>query len=202
MLVVVILILLTVGFLLIPRQTPASEPTPTVTLSPSPTSTPTATALTPTATATATPRPTATEPFIPTATPQATLPVTLTQPLPSAVPPPGDARFDFWTLAEGVDENDQPVNPTTNFVAGIERVYFFFRYDGLLPNVPWSVVWYQDGEMLDGSTRLWEPERPVGERFEFLGYAGGFPPGEYQVQAWLGDELQIRVTFIVIEPQG
>ena len=152
---------------------------------------------TPEATATPTPRSTATEPFIPTSTPQATLPITLTQPLPSAVPPPGDARFEFWALAPDVDGNNQPVNPSTEFVTGTERIYLFFRYDGLLPNVPWSVVWYQDGDLLDSSTRLWEPERPVGERFEFFTYAGGFPAGEYEVQVWLGDELQVRASFTV-----
>jgi hypothetical protein len=127
--------------------------------------------------------------------------VTLTLPLPSAVPPPGDAGFQFWTLAQGVDENGLPVEPSTGFPVGIERVYLFFRYNGLLPNIPWSVVWYQDGEYLNGGTRLWEPERPAGDRHEFLEYGEGFPAGEYEVQVWLGDQLQIRVSFAVGEGQ-
>lgn len=199
---VFILILLTGGFLLIPRQTSTPDLTATIVPPPSPTSTPTRFVPVPAATATSTPRPTATEPFIPTSTPHATLPVTLTQPLPSAVPPPGDARFEFWTLAYGVDENDQPVDPATEFPAGSERIYLFFRYDGLLPDIPWSVVWYQNGQMLDGSTRLWESERPAGERFEFLGYSGGFPPGQYEVQVWLDDQLQIRAAFSVVNDAG
>lgn len=202
LIVVLILILLTLGVILIPRQTPASELTPTIIPSPSPTSTPTDAPPAAVATVTPTARPTATEPFIPTSTPQATLPITLTQPLPSAVPPPGDARFEFWALAQDVDESNQPVNASAEFAAGTERIYLFFRYDGLLPDVPWSVVWYQDGNLLDGSTRLWESERPVGERFEFFTYAGGFPAGEYEVQVWLGDELQVRAAFSVVQTQG
>jgi hypothetical protein len=203
-LVLLILILLTVVFLFIPRQTSSPQPTPTATMGRTLTSvpTPTRTMSTVTAAATSTPQATATEPFIPTLTPQATLPVTLTQPLPSAIPPPGDARFEFWTLALDVDENNQPVNPTTELPFGTERVYLFFRYDGLLPNVPWSVVWYQDGEYLSGGTRLWESERPVGERHEFLDLAGGYPVGEYEVQVWLGGQLQIRAAFTVVENGG
>jgi hypothetical protein len=201
-LVLVILILLTIAFLLIPRQSSTPEPTATVAPpQPSP-STPTRVVSTRTPIATSTPRPTATEPFIPTATPQATLPITLTRPLPSAVPPPGDARFEFWTLAQSVDENNQPVELTTDFPVGIERVYLFFRYNGLLPNVPWSILWYRDGELLGGGTRLWETEQPSGERHEFLEFGGGFPVGEYEVQVWLGDQLQIRASFSVVGAQG
>lgn len=202
LLVLLILILLTIVFLLIPRQESAPQPTATATPLQPPTSTPTRVMPTPTATVTATPRPTATEPFIPTSTPQATLPITLTQPLPSAVPPPGDAHFEFWSLAQGVDENHQPAEPSTEFPAGTERIYLFFRYDGLLPNVPWSIVWYQNGQFLSGGTRLWDSERPAGEWHEFLEYGGGFAAGEYEVQVWLGDQLQIRVGFSVVEDQG
>lgn len=190
---------LSIGFLLIPRQTRESQPLPSAT--PLPTQNPTFTQPVPTPTATDTPTPqaTATEPFIPTSTPQATLPVTLTTPLPSAVSPPGDARFEFWTLAEGVDDANQPVNPTAQFPAGVARVYLFFHYDGLLPDIPWSVVWYGEDEYLRGRTSLWEPERSIGTRYEFLDL-GEYPPGEYEVQIWLDNTLQMRVRFSVAEP--
>ncbi len=202
LLIFLIFILLTIAFLLIPRQESTPQPTATGTPTRSPVPTVTHVVFTPTVTASSTPRPTATEPFIPTATPQATLPVTLTLPLPSSVPPPGDARFEFWMLAPDVDGNGLPVEPSTEFPVGIERVYLFFRYNGLLPSIPWSIVWYRDGEFLNGGTRLWEPERPSGERHEFLEYGGGFPAGNYEVQVWLGDQLQIRVSFAVGEGQG
>jgi hypothetical protein len=194
-------IVVTVGALFIPRQESVPEPTPTATLTPSPSPTPTTPVPTsePTASATATPQPTATEPFIPTLTPQATLPITFTTPFPSAVPPPGDARFEFWTLAAGVDENDQPVEPASEFSTATERVYLFFRFDGLLPDIPWTTVWYINGKVLSGGTNLWEPERPTGFRHVFLEFAGGFPAGAYEVQLWLDDRLQIRAEFSIVQ---
>ena len=125
--------------------------------------------------------------------------MTLTTPIPSAVPPPGDARFEFWTLAEGVDDANQPLKPATQFPAGIARVYLFFHYDGLLPDIPWSVVWYKEDEYLRGRTSLWEPERSIGTRYEFLDL-GEYPPGEYEAQIWLENALQMRVRFSVAEP--
>ncbi len=202
LLVLLILAFLTIGSLLIPRQ--ESTPLPTLTATANQPPTPTPTFVTPTlaATATPTPQPTATEPFIPTSTPQATLPITFTTPLPSAVPPPADARIEFWTLAQGVDENDRPVDPATVFPAGIERVYLFFTYDGLLPNVPVTILWYRNGELLNGGIDLWESERVRGERYVYLVPAGGYTAGRYQVQVWLGDRLQIQVAFSVVEAEG
>jgi hypothetical protein len=200
-LVVLLLTLLTIASVFIPRQTPSSEPTPTVTPS-LPAPTPTATVPAPISTTTSTPQPTATEPFIPTSTPRATLPVSFTSPLPSAIPPPGDAQFEFWTLARDIDENNQPVEPSTRFPEGVTRIYLFFRYNGLLPNVPWTTAWYRNGELLGGGTKLWEPEKLSGERYEYLEFPDGYPVGEYEVQVWLGERLQIRAVFSVESPEN
>lgn len=189
---------LTVGSLFIPRRNPPPQPTPTATAAPTSTSTPTRVIPTATPTPTSTPQATATEPFIPTSTPQATLPPAFISPLPSAVPPPADAHFVFWTLAEGVDQNAQPVNASTQFPAGTERVYVFFEYDGLLPNVPWTTAWYRNGELLNGGTSLWEAEKSAGQWNVFLAFPGGYPVGEYEVQVWLGERLQIRALFSVV----
>ena len=82
-----VFVVLSIGFLLIPRQTDGPQPLPTATSIPTQIPTFTRSLPTPTVTVTPTPQATATEPFIPTSTPQATLPVTLTTPIPSAVPP-------------------------------------------------------------------------------------------------------------------
>jgi hypothetical protein len=200
-LLVLFLALLIVVSLFIPRSDTTSQPMPTATPSP-PSPTPTRVVPTPTASATSTPQATATEPFIPTSTPQATLPAAFISPLPSAVPPPGDARFEFWTLAQGVDETDQPVKPGSQFPVGTERVYLFFHYDGLLPNVPWTTVWYRNGELTSGGTSLWESSRSAGAWYEFLAFPGGYPEGDYEVQVWLNDRLQIRAVFSVMSAEG
>jgi hypothetical protein len=199
-----VLALLTVGSLFIPRQSSTPDPTTapaTPTEQPTPTLTPTRIMPTATATTTPTPQPTATEPFIPTSTPRATLPVTFTVPLSSAVPPPADARIEFWTLAQGATDTNQPVEPSTQFPEGIERVYLFLRYDGLLPRVPWTTIWYFNGKLLSGGTNLWTTQRPAGEWYVFLTLDGGFPVGEYEVQVWLSDRLQIRTFFSVVKAE-
>lgn len=201
-LVLFLLVLLTILLSIAPRQASAPEPTATPTPGQTPTPTPTRAAPTPTATPSPTPRATATEPFIPTSTPQAKLPAAFTSPLPSAVPPPADARLEFWTFAQDVSESGQPLEPATQFPAGIERIYLFFRYDGLLPNVPWTTAWYRSGELIGGGTKLWRAEKPVGARYEFLEFSGGYPVGDYEVQVWLGDRLQIRITFSVVSAGG
>jgi hypothetical protein len=150
---------------------------------------------------TSTPLPTATEPFIPTSTPQATLPITFTTPLPSAVPPPADARIEFWALARGADDSNRPVGRSEAFSEGVERIYLFFTYDGLLPNVPLTVIWYRNGEYLSGWTGLWESQRSAGQRFVFLNQSGGYTLGDYEVQVWLGNRLQIRTSFSVVEAE-
>jgi hypothetical protein len=192
----------TISFLIIPRQASTPQPTPTATPHRTPTPTPTRARLTPTVTTTSTPQATATEPFIPTSTPQATLPVAFTSPLPSSVPPPADARFEFWTMAQGVDDNNLPVDPAEQFPAGIQRIYLFFRYDGLLSKAQWSTAWYWNGELIGGGTKLWQPEKPAGARHEFLEFAGGYRVGEYEVQVWLGDRLQIQAGFSVVGTEG
>jgi hypothetical protein len=192
-----VLVLLTVVVPFIPRQAPAPDPTLTPTPYSSPTPTPTRTTPMPTATSTPTPLPTATEPFIPTSTPQPTLPITFTAAFSLAVAPPADARITLWTLAQGVDENSRPVGAATQFSEGIERIYLFFTYDGLLPNVPVTVLWYHEGELLSGGTELWESQRSRGERYVYLTPSGGYQAGQYEVQVWLGDRLQIRTFFSV-----
>lgn len=194
---VLLFFLLTVGLLFIPRQTRTPQLTSTATPGQTHTSTSTRAVPTPTATTTPTARATATAPFIPTSTPQATMPPAFTSPLPSAIPPPGDARFEFWTLAQGADENSQPVAPSNQFPVGIERIYLFFRYDGLLLNVPWTIAWYRNGELLSGGTRLWESRQPAGNWYQFMEFNEGYPAGKYEVQVWLGEQLRILALFSV-----
>ncbi len=197
-LLVVILTLLTIIVPFIPTQDPAPKPT----LAPTPHSslTPTPTRAIPTATATSTPTPlpTATEPFIPTSTPQPTLPITFTTSFSQAVPPPADASIEFWTLAQGVSDDNRPVEAATQFTVGIERIYLFYTYDGLLPGVPITIVWYHEGELLSGGTDLWEAQQSGGERYVFLTPSGGYTIGAYEVQVWLGNRMQVRVFFSVV----
>ena len=99
-------------------------------------------------------------------------------------------------LAQGVSDDNRPVEPATQFTEGIERIYLFFIYDGLLPGVPITVVWYREDELLSGGTDLWESQQSGGERYVFLAPSGGYTAGEYEVQVWLGDRMQVTGDLI------
>ncbi|HHH40430.1 MAG TPA: hypothetical protein ENK56_00315 [Chloroflexi bacterium] len=175
-----------------PRPTPMPSPQPTPTF----TSTPTATA-TMTATPTPTRPPTATPPPIPTFTPTAQLPQSARSPLPSAVPPPADARIIFETLALGVDEAGNPVEPGESFAAGTHRIYVFFTWQGIPKNVPWTHAWYRDNVYLGGETTLWSWD-VAGRGYLYFVPPDGYRPGEYEVQVFLGTRLQFRKRFTIV----
>ncbi|MBN1179584.1 MAG: hypothetical protein JXD18_10245 [Anaerolineae bacterium] len=176
--------------------------------SPTPTAMPTATlepldTSTPSPTATATRRPTATPPFIPTstplptATPPYTLPVSALTPQPSAVPAGPEAHIAFRTFALG-EENGQPVEPGGTFDPGDHRVYFFFEYRGMAPNVVWSYGWYREGVYLDGATRLWALDA-AGTNFLYFKPPGGYTTGTYDVAVWIEDVYQGAAQFVIAE---
>lgn len=200
LLVTLVFLALTITLILIPKHqsTPQSTPTATVRLAPTPTQALTTPTPLPMATATPTSLPTATEPFIPTTTPTPRPPDTALTPLPSAVPPPADAHIELTGLAQEVDENGFCQEPATQFPSGVGRLYLCYTYDGLLPNVPWTVAWYCGGEYLGGGTSLWESGRAAGNGYVFLSPSQGYPVGECEAQIWLAERLQFRARFKIV----
>ncbi len=181
---------------------PTPMPSPTATgAAASATFPPTATLrplFTPLPSPTPTRRPTATPPFIPTPTPPYPLPETALSPLPGAVAAGPEARIAFLTFALG-EENGQPLNPGVEFQPGDYRIYFFFEYEGMAPNVVWTYGWYRDGEYLDGATRLWVLG---GKGTNYLYYRppGGYRPGVYEVRVWIEDRFQTSGQFLIRQP--
>lgn len=175
-----------------PELLPTAAPTATLTAIPSPTPrTPTVT-FTPTATPTMTPVPTETP--IP---PDAHLPSLLRTPFPSrAATPRPDAALVDLVLAAG-ESADRPVNPTTRFHEGTERVYAFFAFDGMARDVPWCHVWYaeMDGQMVESWSQLelWTYDSAEGRTWRFFNCR----PGKYELHIYIGRRLQLKVPFAV-----
>ena len=175
-----------------PDLLPVPVPTGTPTLIPSPTPrTPTAT-FTPTSTPTITPTATATP--VP---PDAEVPTVLRTPFPAmAVTAGPDAALVDLVLAAGV-ENDQPVQPMTNFIPGTEQVYAFFTFDGMARNVPWSHVWYAyvDDGMIEvwSEVDLWPGDAPHGFTWRYL----NCQDGRYELHVYVDRRLQQKVPFTV-----
>jgi hypothetical protein len=175
-----------------PELLPTVYPTATSTDIPSPTPrTPTAT-FTPTHTPTVTPTPTSTP--IP---PDASLPPALLTPFPSpAVTPGPDATLVELVLASG-EENDAPINPSTNFPPGTERVYAFLTFDGMARNVPWVHTWYAevDGQMVEvwSNVELWAYDGARGKAWRYL----NCQPGRYELHIYIGRRLEQKIPFTV-----
>ncbi len=175
-----------------PELLPTVAPTPTITPIPSPTPrTPTPT-WTPTATPTITPTPTRTP--LP---PEAERPTALRTPFPlQAVEPAENAALVDLVLAAG-QENNQPVDPGTAFPANTERIYAFFTFDGMTPNVPWIHIWYiQVGdEWVEywSSVELWQYPSSRGTAWRYINAR----PGRYELHVYIGYGLQTRVPFTI-----
>jgi hypothetical protein len=175
-----------------PELLPAPVPTRTPTLIPSPTPrTPTVTP-TPTSTPTVTPTPTRTP--VPA---DAHLPSVIRTPFPAGAVDPGSEAALLDLVLAASQENDQPVNPSTEFPSGTERVYAFFTLSGMARNVPWSHVWYGeiDGRMVEvwSQLELWPYEAPQGFTWRYLNCRDG----HYELHVYVGRELQKRISFTV-----
>ena len=175
-----------------PDLLPTAVPTATLTPIPSPTPrTPTVT-FTPTYTPTITPTPTSTP--IP---PDAELPAALLTPFPvDAVTPGPDAALVNLVLASG-EQGNKPVDATTVFPAGTERVNAFFTFSGMSRNVPWIHVWYGevDGQMVEewSQVELWSYDAATGDTWRFF----NCHPGRGELHVYVGRELRETVPFTV-----
>jgi hypothetical protein len=170
------------GTALSPSSTPQPSDTPSPTQTPSPTSTPTVTD-TPTITATA------------TSTFESVL--QLTPPVSDQEPPRG-AAVELLEAASGVTADDAPVEPGTQFAAGIERIYFFIRFEDMENGVTWTRILFREGVPIQGQSYRWGMGES-GESYFFFGDADGYPPGNYEARIFISAEEASRLTFSVAE---
>jgi len=170
-----------------PLVAPTATPTSMIpTVGPAPTRTPTSTRA-PSLT------PTATPPLTPTATLAVNVPDILLTPIPSAVTPNPEAKFEFLTLASRIDDDLQPVDPGLQFPAGASRVYAFFRASGVNNGAPWGIFCYRDGTIFDLFVGLWEDGPAVQTSRAFCAHDGS--PGAFVLRAYLGTTLAFEVRY-------
>jgi hypothetical protein len=169
-----------------------ASPTPTlirpsVTLAPSATNSATLT-LTTTLTPTNTPVPSATFESVLALTPQA-----------SQRQPRAGASVKITTAAQGIAADQSPVQPGTQFSAGVQRVYFFLDYQTMDDGIGWSRILFRDGIPIQGQSYLWSLGEN-GSSYFFFGSEEGYPPGEYQVRLFLGDQEASTFSFSISAP--
>lgn len=156
---------------------------PTITLSPTITLTPT---ITDTPLVSDTPTPTGT-PFI--------LPAIEVQFI-SVVTPNPEAVISPLVFSTAIDKSF-PVNPADSFTNPIPRMYAFFSYDGMLPGVQWTAIWYRNGEYVFHETYPWDAVTGGYYYSECIAPADGWLPGVYTVNIFVGLEFKRGGTFLV-----
>jgi hypothetical protein len=157
---------------------------PSETLSPSATST---------ATLTSTPTPTPTNTSLPTATFESVLALT---PLASERQPRAGASLTITTAAQGIATDQSPFQPGTKFSSGVQRIYFFFQYKAMDDGISWSRILFRDEIPIQGQSYLWSLGEN-GSSYFFFGSEEGYPPGDYQVRLFMGDQAVSTFSFSV-----
>ncbi len=182
---------LTLRFTLTPTSTLTLTPTPTpthipATETPMPSVTPTVSA-----TSTATVLPTIT--LTPTATFDTVFNLT---PPPSSQQPRLGAIIEITAAASAISAEGNPVDSTTNFPVGTERIYLFFNYQQMDDGIVWTRVLYRDDTPIQGGSYIWS-QGESGSGFFFFGSDTGYPSGLYAVGLFLGDREISRFEFSI-----
>jgi hypothetical protein len=125
-------------------------------------------------------------PALPSLTPFATF-TPVETPLASSVTPDPDAHLAITALDDQISDALAPVNPRESFDAGATRIYFFVEFENMTPGLLWRRALYRDGDALDSGTYVWGSETE-GESYFFFGDDNGFPPGEYEIRLFFGEE--------------
>jgi hypothetical protein len=119
-----------------------------------------------------------------------------------SVVPPSDATpavLREATLARDVDDDYNPIEPTTTF-APDEKVFLVAQAD--VGTYTWlKVEWYVDGELDEEGTKEItsnEDKTDVGLFFSYLP-DGGWPEGDHQAALFMNDEQVGRYDFTVRE---
>jgi len=178
----------TVPFTATATLAPTATLTETATLSPALTGTPTRAVsagapVTGTATVTA------------TAGPALTPTVTDTPSFSSVTPDPA-SRIEPIEFGRAIGERNRPVNPGTVFEPGEEYVYASFAYSNMTDGSIWRYVWFSGSEELLATNDLWQ-WGDFGRAYIFFAPLGGFKPGRYKLQLYVGDELKQSASFVI-----
>jgi hypothetical protein len=166
-----------------PTLTPSITPIPSATVSPTITLPPT---MTDTPSTTDTPTPTST-PF---------LPLSIEALFESAVTPNPEAAFspiEFSTRYDGLNA----IQPATVFVNPIDTMYGVFSYDQMIPGVQWTALWLREGELVHYETKPWDGTTGGYGYTDCTDPIGGWQPGMYEVQIFVGADWKVVGRFIV-----
>ncbi len=107
--------------------------------------------------------------------------------------------FGSITFAEGVTDRDEPLNPGTIF-GSIDEIYAFFDVNNVENGTKWTRRWSLDGEVVSTQESVWS-EGDVDYTWISLYADDGLPPGRYQLELLIEDEIAQSASMEIIEEQ-
>ncbi len=165
--------------------TPSISPVPSITLSPTITPSPTITdtaLVTDTATITLTP----------------SLPLAVLALFQSSITPNPAAIFSPLTFSTQIDSSSlQPIDPQTVFENPIGEVFATYSYDQMVPGAQWTAVWLRDGHQVCLETHPFAGGTGGFDAAECANPVGGWQPGTYETQIFVGEEWKVVGRFLV-----
>ncbi|MCL4823418.1 MAG: hypothetical protein KJZ57_04280, partial [Anaerolineales bacterium] len=165
------------------------SPTPSLTLTPS---------VVPTITLTPTITDTPLYSETPTGTPTPYLPLVVEAQFVSVVTPNPEAAISPLAFALAVTQDGLPQNPSTLFRNPIQKIYASFSYDKMVPGSQWSAVWFRNGEYVCHESYPWDGGTGGYYYSECANPVGGWQPGVYSVQMYVGTEFNRADAFTVV----
>jgi hypothetical protein len=109
---------------------------------------------------------------------------------------PADARAEELTVSRGVRLDGGAIGPGNVFQEGQAALYVSFDYSQMVDGFLWRHIWWRDGALFGGETRVWE-WGSRGRTYFYLRPSEGFLPGEYELQLLLEEEVVQTVGFTV-----
>ena len=171
-------------------------PTPTITLTP--TITPYR-SITPSPTITFTPTITDTPPVTDTATitPTPSLPLAVVALFQSSITPNPQVVFSPLTFSTKVDASLQAVDPQTVFENPIKEIFATYSYNNMTPGAQWTAVWLREGQQVCLETHPFAGGTGGFDSASCSNPVGGWQPGRYEVQIFVGEEWTVVGAFLV-----
>ena len=96
----------------------------------------------------------------------------------------GSNRFGAPVFAEGVTASNDPVSPHArgeSFAEGTTQLYAFSDYKSMQDGLPWSSVWYVDGEEVLRKDNNWK-WGSSGSFWVSVANKSGLPSGQYRLE--------------------
>jgi type VI secretion system secreted protein VgrG len=171
-----------------PSPTSSMTPTTSLTLT---------TSLTPTVSETPTITVTPATSYTPTVTLTPFLPIAIEVQFKSVVTPNPKGIFSPMKFSLQVN-NFQPLKPQTVFQNPMSRLFVTYSYDGMTDGVQWTEIWYQNGQILNYKTLLWDSGTGGFGQDELDLPPEKWLPGTYQLIFFVGKEWKVLGEFRIV----